>query len=73
MKPKRQHHAEKHIIDKRVKNTSQKKSEYFFFIKAPFVWIGDGQQLAIMGPAQFARQCLAFLIGQIKLPHILQV
>ena len=45
----------------------------FFFIKAPFVWIGDGQQLAIMGPAQFARQCLAFLIGQIKLPHILQV
>jgi hypothetical protein len=25
MKPKRQHHAEKHIIDKRVKNTSQKK------------------------------------------------
>ena len=26
-----------------------------------------------MGPAQFARQCLAFLIGLIKSPHILQI
>lgn len=41
MKPKRQHHAEKHIIDKRVKilrKRSSGRAEYFFFIKAPF-WI----------------------------------
>ena len=40
MKPKRQHHAEKHIIDKRVKNTSQKKfweSRILLFYKSSFL------------------------------------
>ena len=40
MKPKRQHHAEKHIIDKRVKNTSQKKfweSRILLFHKSSFL------------------------------------
>ena len=35
--------------------------------------IVEHEQLTMVRPAQFARRCLAFLIGEVKRSHILQI
>jgi len=35
--------------------------------------VGDVQKLAVVGPAQFNRHCLLFLVRQVEPPHVLEV